>query len=440
MTINTLINRVFLPLAISLGCMFNASAMQSRLDTAAVVVPLGGNAFVGPQAKAIINERGLSNWTNSEDVVTVYVRPEKAGSLNIAFKMRVPTGESKISVKVAGQSLTKTVATTGYTVVFFGEININKPGYLKIEVQGLSKTGSVFADIDDMILIGTALKDGAAYVKDNKGNYFYWGHRGPSVHLNYMVPEAAKNTTEWFYNEVTVPVGSDIIGSYFMADGFSGGYFGMQVNSADTRRILFSVWSPYITDDPKTIPESLKVKLLKKGQRTHGGEFGGEGSGGQSYLTFPWVAGKTYCFLMHAQGDIAAETTIYTAYFKAQESDEWILVASFKRPQSGSYLKDLHSFLENFEPKNGDKTRQVFFGNQWVVDIEGKWYPLNEALFTGDNTAKVNYRKDYAGGVQGDKFYLRNCGFFDDFVPLKTSFTKIPSITKHPDIDFNKLP
>jgi hypothetical protein len=440
MTINKFISRMFFILAVGMGCIVNASAMQSRLDTAAVVVPLGGNAFIGPKSTAVISQRGLSNWSNGDDVITVYVRPEKTGSLNIAFKMRVPTGESKISVKVAGHNLTKTVATTGYTVVFFGEIKVDKPGYLKIELQGLSKTGSVFADMDDMILIGTALKDGAAYVKDNKGNYFYWGHRGPSVHLNYTVPEPVKSTTEWFYNEVTVPVGSDVIGSYFMTDGFSGGYFGMQVNSADTRRVLFSVWSPYTTDDPKTIPENLKVKLLKKGERTQGGEFGGEGSGGQSYINFPWIAGKTYCFLMHAQGDIAAETTIYTAYFKALESDEWILVASFKRPQSGSYLKGLHSFLENFDPKQGDKTRKVLFGNQWIVDIEGKWYPLNDALFTGDNTAKVNYRKDYAGGVQGDKFYLRNCGFFDDFVPLKTSFTKASSAKPHPQIDFNKLP
>jgi hypothetical protein len=440
MITNKFIKRTFFTFVLGMGCVFNALAIQSRMDTAALVVPLGGNAFVGPQAKAVINERGLSNWSNSSDVVTVYVRLEKAGSLYIAFKMRVPVGESKISVNAAGQSLTKTVTTAGDKVVFFGNVNVNKPGYLKIDLQGLSKTGSVFAEIDDMILIGTALKDGAAYVQNNKGNYFYWGHRGPSVHLNYTVPDAIKNTTEWFYNEVTVPVGQDPIGSYFMADGFSGGYFGMQVNSADTRRVLFSVWSPYTTDDPKTIPDNLKVKLLKKGVKTHVGEFGNEGSGGQSYLAFPWVAGKTYCFLIRAQGDIAAETTIYTAYFKPLDSNEWILVASFKKPQSGSYLKGLHSFLENFDPKQGDKTRKVLFGNQWIVDIEGKWYPLNNALFTGDNTAKINYRKDYAGGVQENQFYLRNCGFFDDFTALKTPLKTEATAKPHPKVDLSKLP
>ena len=36
---------------------------------------------------------------------------------------------------------------------------------------------------------------------------------------------------EWFYSELTVPEGNDVIGSYFMANGFSEGYFGIQVNS-----------------------------------------------------------------------------------------------------------------------------------------------------------------------------------------------------------------
>jgi hypothetical protein len=47
--------------------------------------------------------------------------------------------------------------------------------------------------------------------------------------------------------EITVPVGQDPIGSYFMANGFGEGYFGFQVNSKTERRVLFSVWSPFRT-------------------------------------------------------------------------------------------------------------------------------------------------------------------------------------------------
>ena len=71
------------------------------------------------------------------------------------------------------------------------------------------------------------------------------------------------------------------------------GYFGIQVNSATERRILFSVWSPFSTDNPKEIPDDKKIKLLRKGKDVHTGEFGNEGSGGQSYLRYQWKTGTT---------------------------------------------------------------------------------------------------------------------------------------------------
>ena len=52
---------------------------------------------------------------------------------------------------------------------------------------------------------------------------------------------------------MTIPKNNDVVGSYFMANGFAEGYFGIQVNSETERRILFSVWSPYKTDDPNSI-------------------------------------------------------------------------------------------------------------------------------------------------------------------------------------------
>ncbi|MCC8424791.1 DUF5077 domain-containing protein [Mucilaginibacter sp. UR6-11] len=433
------ISRVLLTAIFLVGSLGAVSAAQQFIDST-VTIPLGGNSWLAPNAKASITDEGLTNWYNSDDVVSIYFRAEATGNLNISLKLRVNSGSSGIGVNVLNNNLIRSVSNTEFQTVNFGSITVKEPGYIKVELRGLSRTGPVFAGISDLVLAGPALKNGAAYVKNNQGNYFYWGRRGPSVHLNYVVPAEAKNTTEWFYNEVTVPVGQDVTGSYFMADGFSGGYFGMQVNSATERRILFSVWSPYATDDPKSIPGNLKIQRLKKGSKVHSGEFGGEGSGGQSYMIYPWVAGQTYCFLIHAQGDIAAETTIYTAYFKPLKSAGWQLLASFKRPQSGSYLKGLHSFLENFDPERGDKSRSVSFGNQWIVDIDGKWYPLNEALFTGDATAKINYRKDYNGSVAGSLFYLRNGGFFNDFTPLLTPLTRSVTGNPHPQIDFTSLP
>jgi len=417
----------------------NTVSAQSKDST--ITVPLGGNGWVNKIGQAKITDKGVINWASAKDTISVYVRSETVGSLNVALKLLVPDGSSKISVVVDKTILlTKTVANRDTAVIDFGKVTVKSPGYIQIKLIGLNKTGKEYVVMSDIILSGPALAKGSAYVKNNKGNYYYWGHRGPSVHLNYKLPDEVKNTAEWFYNEVTVPVGNDVLGSYFMADGFTGGYFGMQVNSPTERHILFSIWSPFTTDDPKKIPDSLKIIMLKKGEGVHAGEFGSEGSGGQSYLNYPWVAGKTYSFLIHAQADSIAKTTIFTAYFKETSKTDWQLIASFKRPKSGFCLKGIYSFLENFEPNMGNVTRKVFFGNQWIRSTSGKWLPANNAQFTGDATANINYRKDYSGGVENDLFYLRNCGFFNDLTILKTNFTKQQSVKQPPQIELNKLP
>jgi hypothetical protein len=84
----------------------------------------------------------------------------------------------------------------------------------------------------------------------------------------------------------------------------------------------------------------------------------------------------------------------------------------------------LYSFVENFEPENGDQIRKAFFTNQWIGDSDNNWQELTNAVYTGDATANANYRKDYAGGTEGNKFYLQNGGFFDNYIKLKTPFDR----------------
>ena len=256
------------------------------------------------------------------------------------------------------------------------------------------------------------------------------------MHLNYPFADSIK--AEWFYNEITVPVGQDVIGSYYMANGFGEGYFGIQVNSSTERRVLFSVWSPFSTDDPKSIPEDQRIIMLKKGEAVHAGEFGNEGSGGQSYLRFPWKAGLTYRFLLRGVPDNNNNTT-YTAYFYDPEQSKWLLIASFKRPKTNKHLTRFHSFLENFIPEQGHLARKVYFGNQWIRDVKGNWIALRKAGFTYDNTAAKGYRKDYAGGVEGAQFFLKNCGFFNQYTLYRSSFER-SGVSHQPVIDLNALP
>ena len=413
---------------------------RAEIEPESIIIPLGGNGYVEKGSTAKIKNEGLRNWSNAADVIAIYFRTEAAGSADLSLKLRIPAGNSKISVTVAGKTFQKELINTGTEIVPLGQVLIKAPGYVKVELKGISKTGAVFAEVSDLLVGGSALAKGAVYVKNNEGSYFHWGRRGPSVHLNYEIPAEAKGKVEWFYNEIMVPNGEDKQGTYYMANGFGGGYFGMQVNSPTERRVLFSVWSPFTTDDPKSIPDSMKIVLLKKGNTTKTGEFGNEGSGGQSYMLYPWKAGKSYAFLTHAKPNPAKNTTVYTAYFKDLDKGDWQLVASFERPQSAVYLSGIYSFLENFSPPTGDQSRRGDYKNQWAIDASGKWHEVTNAKFTADATARINYRKDYTGGTDQTSFYLKNCGFFNDFTPINTPFHRKSTGKTHPEIDFNKLP
>lgn len=380
-------------------------------DDNKLTVPTAGNTWVknAPSRNAA--------WTDTRTVSQTYVRLAQPGKLKVSVIWKT-SPKAKLSMKIGDKSVTLTAS--GEKETFAGEWEIAAPGYLHMDLQGVSKDSETFGEVEALGISGTAVSDQTAFVKNNEGNYFYWGRRGPSVHLSYTLP--ADQPFEYFYNEVTVPAGQDVQGSYFMANGFGEGYFGMQVNSPTERRVLFSVWSPFTTDDPKKIPEDQRIHMLAKGEGVHTGEFGNEGSGGQSYLKFNWKAGQTYRFLLRGVPSEETKSTTYTAWFFAPEEKQWRLIASFRRPQTNTHLKRFHSFLENFIPEFGDQGRRVYFGNQWAKTTAGQWVELTEAKFTADATARKGYRLDYAGGEEQPYFFLRNCGFFNETTPINSLF------------------
>jgi hypothetical protein len=418
------------------GMGFNTKTGKT-IESPAIEVPIAGNSWktINKGLGGKITDRGIANWTDQHAEFKTYIRSAKPGRLEVWLKLSVPQGKSQIEVAGPGRSVKIDVEGNTVKAYYTGTWLITDTGYFNFKIKGLSKTGNTFADISSFQIQGTNVDD-LTFVKNNEGNFYHWGRRGPSVHLNYMLPDDQQ--AEWFYNEVKVPVRNDVIGSYFMANGFGEGYFGMQVNSATERRILFSVWSPFTTDDPSTIPDNQKIRLLAKGENVHVGEFGNEGSGGQSYLKYNWKAGVSYKFLLRGRPD-GNNHSIYTAYFYDPEAEKWMLIASFSRPDTRTYLKRLHSFLENFVPDQGNVERQVEFTNQWIRTSSGKWITLHKARFTGDNTARKKYRMDYGGGIHQNSFYLRNGGFFNDYTELNQVFER-PLSVQAPKIELNDLP
>jgi hypothetical protein len=375
-------------------------------------------------------------WTSPGVILRTYFWVSKAGTLDIGIKAKVEFGKSELEAVFNNQSRKILLSNTINETLFIGSFEILKPGYYYLDLKGLNKNATEYANVEAITLGGNSTSSGTEFVKED---YFYWGRRGPSVHLSYKAPLSASDIV-YFYSEVMVPQGNDIIGSFYMANGFNDGYFGMQVNSSSERRILFSVWSPYDTQDPNQIPPEYKVVLLNKGSGVISNDFGNEGSGGQSYLVYDWKAGNSYQFLLKAE-PTGNNNTIYSAYFYPPEQGSWKLIAQWQRPFTNSYLSGLYSFLENFDTRTGPVSRQAYYNNQWIYDTNNQWFEITGAIFTTDDTGRSKARLDYAGGINnsGDGFYLKNCGFFSDYSTVDSYHERIQKGQK-PEIDFGVLP
>lgn len=418
--------------AFALGLFFAASAALAE------PVPLAGNAYLTsstPGSPDGVGRQGL-RWQDAGSVFSVFFHVDRACSLDLSLKLRVPQGRSTFRADVAGKSFPISASGTDPHLAPIGRVEVPTAGYLRVDLKGLSKEGDVFADVSSLEVLSSSPDLKTSFVRNNEGNMFYWGRRGPSVHLGYRMPKDVE--IEYAYSELTVPPGEDPPGSYFMANGFGEGYFGFQVKSPTERWVLFSVWSPHPTDRPSEIPEDKRVALLRKGEGVRGGEFGGEGSGGQSILVHPWKSGTRYKFLTAVQPD-GKGSTVYTAWFGEAASPEWRLMASFKRPQTHTHLTGFHSFLENFYDANGHLARRSLHSNPWVRDTQGTWHKITTARFTGDGTASGGHRLDYAGGLAENGFFMHNGGFFNDRVKLNTLFTRPATPDACPVIDFKKL-
>ena len=419
-------------LCICLG--LNSCAQNNEKPEFTQQIPLGENSWISHNQREdgkIIKKEGIRNWNGSKPLQT-YFRTEKSGEIKLGLNIKSVSGNTRLKVSLGENSKEVTINNKDVQETYLGDFELKRAGYQQVTIEVVEPQTNENVEINELLLGGAVTEGEVNFVKDN----FHFGRRGPSVHLRYPIPEESKKPT-YFYNEIVVPEGEDVIGSYYMANGFAHGYFGIQVNSEKERRVLFSVWSPYDTQDPSEIPDDQRIVLLEKGDKVNTGEFGNEGSGGQSYKRYMWKTGNTYRFLLKGE-PAGSNHTDYTAYFFAPEKEKWELIASFRRPKAGNYLGSLYSFLENFVPATGDVTRKANYRNQWVYDKDKGWLAINNAIFSADATADQKDRLDYAGGETKEGYFLKNCGFFDNYTKVGAEFKR--KSTQAPEIDFEKLP
>jgi len=129
----------------------------------------------------------------------------------------------------------------------------------------------------------------------------------------------------------------------------AGGYCGIQHNTLQERRTIFSIWDT---------SAQLRPKTIEADPRTIFNRFGGEGEGGHTHMLWPWKTNETFQFFVQKQPGSQPDTTDTRYYVYDREKRQWIHSATIQNPNGGepsvsTISGGLNSFLENF--LGGDK-------------------------------------------------------------------------------------
>jgi len=414
-----------IPLLASLLCCLAFSAAFAE-----VRVP-GFTAYLEPSEKGVrISEQaGVSGWAEAGSSVVWGGEIKAPGDLTCAVALRPPAGAApKLKLTVGAESHEAAVkpAADGQAVADFGTFHL-KPGWTRFVLQSLNGTKPA-GDIDALVLNGPAA-EGAHFNTLPRRN-------AASIHLNYTLPKGAE--LDAFYCEATAV--EDPIHTFYMVCGFQRGYFGMQVNGPNERRIIFSVWDSGAGKNAAkrdSVDPADQVAVLAKGDGVVASAFGNEGTGGHSHLIYPWKTGERQRFLLTSK-PAENESAIFSGYYFHPEKKQWMLIASFRAPKATPALGHFHSFSENFVGTNGQLRRKVRFGNEWVHVRGGNWKEVLEGSFSHDETGKTA-RLDREMGVENGAFYLAHGGFTGTTTKYGDRFTR-PATATPPAIDLTKLP
>lgn len=379
----------------------------------------------------------ISRWRNKEKRVT-WVVYQKPGNYDLYFDNQVAAGKKlRFKLDVSGcypQLGLKPVHRdlvfkgTGQKDTLYGlRVKIPAEGYYRYTLTPL--TDPEGAITISSLLFRTTAADGWV----NFINY----QSTPSVHLSFSSTEPTTKSYNWLYEEILVPEGADPLYTYYMSLGFYRGYLGIQTNTPTERRVLFSVWDSKDAEKDSSITKADFVSLVDKGAATTVNAFGGEGTGGQSYVKGAnWKTGKPVKFLMNVLPQ-ENNTVVLSAWY--QVADEgWNYIASWRAPHEKRFFDGFYSFIENYGYTNGQLRREAYYYNAWGREsATDKWVNFNKVRFSNTD-GKRGQRVDYEQGVSPkypDRFYMASGGY----TPTIKTKNEMPVLQTPPFPDLKKF-
>lgn len=204
----------------------------------------------------------------------------------------------------------------------------------------------------------------------------------------HMAHDGLPSQATALYNEVTPRTTAR--GTYFCAMNFDDGYIGFQEQANGQKVIIFSIWDPIAHgDNPNSVPEEDRTKLLSLGPDARSARFGGEGTGGQSFVDYPWTLGEKMRFLVCLKRD--GKFKEISGFYYNNKTKSWNLISKWKTHSSEKELSFAVGFIEDFRRnfESAKQARSAIFGPAFAYK-DGGWTPNNKVRFTGDPTPSLN--------------------------------------------------
>jgi hypothetical protein len=234
-----------------------------------------------------------------------------------------------------------------------------------------------------------------------------------SVHLGWQA-----RAVQAFHIESVVERSTP--GSFFMAAGWDTGYFGIQELTDERHVAIFSVWDPTTGDDPNAVKSEDRVEVLHQDAGVRIKRFGGEGTGGQCMLDFPWEPGATNRFVVVARTQ--DKKTAYEGHIHDPAQGRWRHLVTFRTQTGGRPLGGLYSFVEDFrrDGKSVHDLRRARFGSAWVKPVGAdEWQSLAQARFTASGAAwESKHNIDAGRAAEPGWFHLSTGGDIRTNTPL----------------------
>jgi hypothetical protein len=389
-------------------------------------------AYTSPNAHAarVREPEGITRWSDPTQCVQWFGLLKKSGEIRACVVIEAK-GDAlpPLVLTVAGEEHIGSLKGTqeGLSTLDFGTFAISETGHTCFELRLSPNAAPTPFRVVELLLEGSATEEAHFNLKERRN--------AASVHLSYDFERQAE--IEAFYTEVTAV--DEPTGTFYMACGWHRGYFGMQINSPQERRIIFSVWdSGDEANDRGKVASENRVQLVDKGQNVFSGDFGNEGTGGHSHLKFLWKTGSKQRFLVVATPKDATHT-VFAGYWFHPIDQRWMLISAWNAPKEGGRLRGLHSFSENFIGESGHLRRKALYGNGWYRTADGVWHEITTARFSHDPTGKSD-RLDRFMGIETNEFFLSHGGFAPGFTTFGTPFTREPNGQPPSDLELPELP